>query len=77
MSKSTSSKYTMPEELADELYGIVAVAGTLSREIRMCGNVIYHWTPTFKDGMYVQLVPHRLFTDMKYQRNSIPSVWNA
>ena len=66
MSKSTSSKYTMPEELADELYGIAAVAGKLSREIRMCGNVIYHWAPTFKDGMHVQLIPHRSFTDMKY-----------
>lgn len=56
----------MPEELADVLYGIIAVAGKLSREIRMCGNVIYHWAPTFKDGMHVQLIPHRSFTDMKY-----------
>jgi len=46
----------MPVELFHDLCEIVTNAGQLSRDMRMCGNVIYHWPPTFKDGMRVRLV---------------------
>jgi hypothetical protein len=55
----------MPNELFSELFKIVVDAGQLSRDMRMCPDVIYHWPPTFKDGTYVHAIPKRSLTDMK------------
>lgn len=41
----------MPEDLSNVLAEHVTIAGNLSREMRQCSDVIYHWPPTFKDGM--------------------------
>jgi hypothetical protein len=41
---------TIPRGLSDSLFDIIENAGVLSREMRRCGDVIYHWPPTFKDG---------------------------
>lgn len=54
MSESPGPIPKMPDELFEELFEIVTDAGHLSREIRMCATVIYHWPPTFKDGTYVE-----------------------
>ena len=51
MSKSPGLLPRMSDELCDDLFEIVTDAGQLSREMRMCLDVIYHWPPTFKDGM--------------------------
>jgi hypothetical protein len=40
----------VPSYLTGSLLEIVKRAGILSREMRRCGDVIYHWPPTFKDG---------------------------
>jgi hypothetical protein len=40
----------MSEDRSQELFEIVNDAAQLSRELRLCGNVIYHWSSTFKDG---------------------------
>jgi hypothetical protein len=50
-SRSSDQSPKMPNELFSELFKIVIDAGQLSREMRMCPDVIYHWPPTFKDGM--------------------------
>jgi hypothetical protein len=58
--KMLSSFYSMgqkhsqaiPEELSYRLSDLVIWAGDLSRDMRRCGDVIYHWAPTFKDGTY-------------------------
>lgn len=42
----------IPKELLEALFKIVTMAGNLSREMRRCSDVIYHWPPTFKDGMW-------------------------
>jgi hypothetical protein len=42
----------IPEALSKALFLIVATAGHLSREMRRCDDVIYHWPLTFKDGMH-------------------------
>lgn len=42
----------IPEDLSYRLNDIVYEAGVLSRQMRRCGDVVYHWPPTFKDGMY-------------------------
>ena len=44
----------IPEDLWYRLNDIVYEAGMLSRQMRRCGDVVYHWPPTFKDGMYQQ-----------------------
>ena len=41
----------IPKDLSNSLFTIVNIAGILSREMRRCGDVIYHWPLTFKDGM--------------------------
>jgi hypothetical protein len=41
------------EDLSDRLSDLVSEAGQMSREMRRCGDVIYHWPPTFKDGTYL------------------------
>jgi hypothetical protein len=43
---------TIPEDVSQRVTDFVSDAGYLSREMRRCGDVIYHWPPTFKDGMY-------------------------
>jgi hypothetical protein len=43
----------IPDDLASLLDDIVNMAGDTSREMRRCGDVIYHFPPTFKDGMYL------------------------
>jgi hypothetical protein len=55
----------MPNGLSNELFKIVFDAGQLSREIRMCPDVIYHWPPTFKDGMYVHATSKTSLTKME------------
>lgn len=65
MSKRPGSPPRMSDELCDDLLEIVADAGRLSREIRMCADVIYHWSPTFKDGMHVHVISKRSLTDME------------
>jgi hypothetical protein len=55
----------MPNGLSSELFKIVFDAGQLSREIRMCPDVIYHWPPTFKDGMYVHATSKTSLTKME------------
>lgn len=40
----------IPATLRDALFRTVDVAGNISREMRLCGDVIYYWPPTFKDG---------------------------
>jgi hypothetical protein len=42
----------IPEDVSQRVTDFVSDAGYLSREMRRCGDVIYHWPPTFKDGMY-------------------------
>jgi hypothetical protein len=42
----------IPEALSKALFIIVTTAGHLSREMRRCADVIYHWLPTFKDGTH-------------------------
>jgi hypothetical protein len=49
--ETETSCHGMPEEYSRELFEIVNDAAQLSRELRLCGNVIYHWSSTFKDGM--------------------------
>lgn len=39
-----------PETFRGELSDIVDIASDLSREMRLCADVIYYWPPTFKDG---------------------------
>ena len=54
---SMGQKYSraIPEELSYYLADIVEMAGDLSLQMRRCGDVVYHWPPTFKDGMYYQV----------------------
>lgn len=39
-----------PEKLKPRLVDIVHNASDMSREMRECGDAIYYWPPTFKDG---------------------------
>jgi hypothetical protein len=48
--KTETSYHAMSEDCSQELFEIVNDAAQLSRELRLCGNVIYHWSSTFKDG---------------------------
>ena len=67
MSKSPGLLPWMSDELCDDLFEIVTDAGQLSREIRLCEDVIYHWSATFKDGMRAHLIPKQPPTDVVHR----------
>jgi hypothetical protein len=74
----------IPEVLSILLSDLVSWAGDLSREMRKCGDVIYHWLPTFKDGMCLRISllwqqtkrSHKHYANVS-QRNSTQTAWNA
>jgi hypothetical protein len=86
---SMSQKHpkAIPEDLLYRLTDIVSEAGDLSRQMRRCGDVVYHWPPTFKDGMHLpsdsnepvmlpnQSKPSTVLTLL--QRSSTQTAWNA
>ena len=67
MSKSPGRLPRMSDELCDDLFETVTDAGQLSREMRLCEDVIYHWSSTFNDGMRAHLIPKQPPTDVVHR----------
>jgi hypothetical protein len=65
--KTETSYHAMSEDCSQELFEIVNDTAQLSRELRLCGNVIYHWSSTFKDGMRARPDFQAIFTDVVYR----------
>ena len=87
---SMGQKYSraIPEDLSYRLADIVEIAGDLSRHMRRCGDAVYHWPPTFKDGTCLPIggdepamIPNAKAAKKRangfIQRSSTQTAWNA